>query len=578
MDTNSNIPPQKKVISVEILHLDEAGYGPQGKHTRREWRKACLDNLLAGADAFKAWQDSWKEQINTDLPSVSFAAKLSYDDDTQLVVESAEDYEQTIPYALDFAGHQFEAALFAKDVEFQQIALFAGATFSGYAIFSSATFNRNAYFSSATFSGDVTFSLATFSGNAFFIGTTFSGFAAFVSATFSLDAYFSATFSGDAHFFNAKFSREARFSSATISGNAFFNSSTFGGMANFSSSKFSGYTAFSSATVSGMADFSIATFSGTVDFSIAKFSGDANFSSATFSGDAVFTQATFRRQCRFDNKFVTYTKEWTKETSFGARSDFENAVFKNVGHFERVQFLGQIPSFLGVDTATTRLEFSGDEYFPEKDTSEDAIKRIGQLKRLADEHGQIDQALMFNAFELNAKRARSMDEVNNLKWWQKLFNGHAWLAWTTYAYDKLSDYGRSFTRPLLAYGVLMLVTLVLALGHGLWASMDACEREGWNAYEQLNRDQVSCPVVATVGEQKIPLTVPRAAFEYTAYRASGVLDFVDADKQTIAVANRLFNQPIEPMWMRIWGVAKAIASAALLFLAALGLRNKYRIK
>jgi hypothetical protein len=26
MDTNSNIPPQKKVVNVEILHLDEWGY------------------------------------------------------------------------------------------------------------------------------------------------------------------------------------------------------------------------------------------------------------------------------------------------------------------------------------------------------------------------------------------------------------------------------------------------------------------------------------------------------------------------------------------------------------------------
>jgi hypothetical protein len=30
--------------------------------------------------------------------------------------------------------------------------------------------------------------------------------------------------------------------------------------------------------------------------------------------------------------------------------------------------------------------------------------------------------------------------------------------------------------------------------------------------------------------------------------------------------------------MRLWGIFKAIASTALLFLAALGLRNKYRIK
>jgi uncharacterized protein involved in copper resistance len=61
-------------------------------------------------------------------------------------------------------------------------------------------------------------------------------------------------------------------------------------------------------------------------------------------------------------------------------------------------------------------------------------------------------------------------------------------------------------------------------------------------------------------------------------RAAGILDFSDNGKGTEAVANRLFGQPIEPWWMRIWGVLKAVASTALLFLAALGLRNKYRIK
>jgi hypothetical protein len=31
MDTNLNIPAHKKVVSVEVLHLDEPGYGPQGQ-------------------------------------------------------------------------------------------------------------------------------------------------------------------------------------------------------------------------------------------------------------------------------------------------------------------------------------------------------------------------------------------------------------------------------------------------------------------------------------------------------------------------------------------------------------------
>jgi hypothetical protein len=56
------------------------------------------------------------------------------------------------------------------------------------------------------------------------------------------------------------------------------------------------------------------------------------------------------------------------------------------------------------------------------------------------------------------------------------------------------------------------------------------------------------------------------------------MDFTDTGKQNNVVNCRLFEEPIEPPLMRAWGIFKGIASIALLFLAALGLRNKYRIK
>jgi hypothetical protein len=70
----------------------------------------------------------------------------------------------------------------------------------------------------------------------------------------------------------------------------------------------------------------------------------------------------------------------------------------------------------------------------------------------------------------------------------------------------------------------------------------------------------------------------RAATEYTLFRAAGVLDFADDGKRTTAVNQRLFAQPFEPAMMRVWGIFKAIFSTALLFLVALGLRNRYRLK
>ena len=49
MDTNSNIPAEKKVVSVEILHLDELGYGPTGEaYTARVAERSVLNILLDG--------------------------------------------------------------------------------------------------------------------------------------------------------------------------------------------------------------------------------------------------------------------------------------------------------------------------------------------------------------------------------------------------------------------------------------------------------------------------------------------------------------------------------------------------
>ena len=525
------------MVRVVVMDLDKTGYGPEGTLTREAWRKECKDKLLAGKIQFESWQNSWKYNKNDSLPNVHLGITLHHADGS---CAQSHQYPGFKSYALDFSGQVFDEPVNAYECIFENHAYFTGASFKKIANFHAARFNESTDFSQAFFEATADFRKASFVGNAHFNDAIFVNYVIFIEVKFDGTASFSGvTFREKALFHDAKFGKDAHFTNTTFKFHAVFRDSTF--------------------------------------------KGDANFKGAWFLGEAQFFKAQFHNQCRFDVKLGEHNEmdNWIqlrRFTRFKSLVNFENASIKNVGHFEGVRFKGEFPNFLGVDNANTLLMFSDDSFFNKNDTQSNAPGRIAQLKRLADEQGQIDQALMFNAFELNAKRALSIDAVNHLKWWQKLFNGNAWLSWTTYAYNKLSNYGRSFTRPLLAYGVLMLVTFVLAIGHGLWASMDACQREGWNVYEQLYRDQVSCPAVATASEQKIPLTVPRAAFEYTAYRASGVLDFVDADKQTIAVANRLFNQPIEPMWMRIWGVLKAIASAALLFLAALGLRNKYRIK
>ena len=200
------------------------------------------------------------------------------------------------------------------------------------------------------------------------------------------------------------------------------------------------------------------------------------------------------------------------------------------------------------------------------------------MKRLADEQGQIDQALMFNKFELNAKRAQARIKTKPLNFLQKLVNSDFWFANATASYDIFSSYGRSFTKPLKYYFGLLLVVYILALGNAVVNSPKNCKAENLRMLSDLWRDDTPCDISKTNPDDKTRLNGYRAAAEYTVYRAAGILDFSDNGKGTDAVARRLFGQSYEPGWMRFIGLIKAIASTALLFLAALGLRNKYRIK
>jgi hypothetical protein len=514
MDTNSNIRQLKRITDVEILNLDVLGYGPQGQHTRREWRKECLDNLLAGNIQFDAWQASWKDQINEELPRVNFGVVICFSDNSMLT--QAHDGE--LPYTLDFSGHSFDDSLDCRAYTFQQTVLFSSAIFNGPAAFSIATFNGRSVFRYATFNGMTDFG-ASFNHSADFFSTSFSMYASFYCATFS----------------NA---------------GVYFNNVTFSGGASFHSAKFS-----------GKAYFFLATFSELAAFGGAEFVGDVNFQLATFD-----------RQCHFENSFDEQNKVWTKETSFASKVEFENAVFKNVGHFERVRFKKHTPAFRGCQIDNTRLEFSDDSYFPNDESTEDAIKNISFLKRLSDEHGQTDQALNFNAMELRAKRLQTAPQVAT--WSFKV---------VTWLYEKISNYGRSFTRPLLVYLSIFIITYFLAILFAANNSPIKCTEQMLQYNGDIQSDSpVSCLSYSIPqtdpAKDDLKLTGYRAAFEYAAYRASGIFDFSDNGKATDVVTKRVFGTAIEPWWMRVWGIFKSFASIALLFLAALGLRNKYRIK
>lgn len=486
MTTNSKIPPQKKVVSVEILHLENEGYGPYGHLRRLDWQEECMRNFKAGSTAFSIWQRSLSELEVADDKSnklVRFGYRLNYDNNT------TQDFNDRLSHrcTLDFVTQKFDKHIDISNYIFISETNFSYATFTGLVSFKNSIFQKNVNFYQTNFAGLIDFSEVTFED----------------SVNFATSFFTRTTFIGD---YKLRVLQDVLH-----------------------------------APFSGSINFSNTVFKGQVDFSSVRFNVSVNFNDTKFKNRSIFSNAIFEEY-----------------------ANFENSYFYAVGHFEKVMFIRNIPNFLGVDNATTLLVFSADKYFNENDTTEDALKRIGQLKRLADEQGQTDQALMFNAFELNAKAKQPNAS--------SLFKIFTWL------YKNVSNYGRSFGRPIATYLGLVTITYLLALLAAANNSPQNCKGELWRVFSDWSANDWPSCLSAELQDDKLKLNGYRAAFEYTTYRAAGILDFSDNDKQTVAVSKRLFNADIEPTWMRFWGILKAIASAALLFLAALGLRNKYRIK
>jgi hypothetical protein len=555
----------KKIDSVEILDLDELGYGPEGNHTRETWRAECLKNFLAGKDQFLVWQQSWQALAEKNNRQARFDGVATFEDG------STEDFKIGFGFhdshALDFAGQVFESDINAKGFECLQPVLFVSATFSGAVWFDNAIFSDKAWFGNTSFAGNTRFGSVTFSDVAWFQGATFSGSAWFGNAIFSGAAVFGdATFSDVAGFGNATFSDVAGFQGAIFSGNAGFDRATFSINAGFQGVTFSGVAGFQGANFSGNAGFDRATFLSNAGFGSAAFSGDAVFIKTKFNSASYFVDATFER-----------------------RAEFENAHFENVGHFEGACFnalASEVPAFRGCKIDSTRLEFSDDLNFTQHDFTENAIKNISALKRLADEHGQTDQALNFNAMELRAKRKSAWQALmplshkdakylkNQLSWqvWVRItnfFRDRFWFCVFTWMYEKISDFGRSFTKPLFWLLITMMISLIFSIFLAYFHSPLANQNAQQSIYQSLSSE--------VENDSYIGLSGYRAATEYSLYRSSNFLDFTDVDKNTASINMRLFGSEIEPWWARLFGFFKGIFTAILLFLIALGLRNKYRV-
>jgi hypothetical protein len=288
--------------------------------------------------------------------------------------------------------------------------------------------------------------------------------------------------------------RNCFFLNATFSGAAVFARTTFSEAAHFDGAAFSSWASFGGAAFSGGASFDGATFSGNASFGGAAFSGGASFDGAAFSGGASFGGAAFDQE-----------------------SSFVNAEMKGETFFEDAVFKTEPPRFFGAKLHQGTV-WRGITWPPKpknKDKAGTFIDAYACLKLEMDRLKKHEDELNFFALELQSRRIEQ---------------GPVW-GFPFAIYGVLSDYGRSYLRPL---GALIVVAAIGAAAFWYFDARTYGEALGLSAANTLN-------VFGFRRDFGLAIDTPLA-------------------------------------WLIVFSALQTILGVILLFLFGLGVRNKFRMK
>jgi hypothetical protein len=323
-----------------------------------------------------------------------------------------------------------------------------------------------------------------------FDGVSFAEYANFDSAIFMKSASFVfATFRKGASFKGAIFTEEARFDGAIFDKWAFFNRVTFTERASFSSVTFTEGVSFEGAIFTESAVFSVATF---IDW--------ARFDGVIFTKEAFFLSATFAEKVTFINSTMKYLVS------------FDNAVFACTP-----------PEFDGatLHEGTTWFDVTWPPAPRRLIEAREALRAYERLKLEMDRLKKHEDELNFFGLELQARRV----VVGRWSTVQGLAIG---------IYGFLSDYGRSYSRPLWLLGAVTALGAPPFLTHFGFP--------GW-----------------------------RGSLALSAANTFGVLGL----RREFFPPSVIIGLP--PM-LKLLSAAQTVAGAILFFLFGLGLRNRFRMR
>ncbi len=312
-----------------------------------------------------------------------------------------------------------------RDFVFPGEASFESTTFAGDVRFGTAIFKGNTYFDGAIFSGDASLTGhlltgVTFEGLTSFVGTTFKGAAFFSNATFEAAEFDWCTFENIASFDGAVFSQLGSFCSVIFEDVAKFNYVVFKGAAKFYNASVKGDTKFDKAIFEGRAEFDSASFN-YVSFLKTTFGGATSFPDATFAQAVSFSDASF--------------------INVGESADFSAIRVERAFDLKGAKFL-EVPSFSQADFKQApdldSVRFPLPSHCPWRFGEPTLIPKYRAIRRMAIQGADYEREQMAFKGEIRSKRGTEH------RWYHAAF-------WYGLAYDALSDFGRSMSRPSLAW-------------------------------------------------------------------------------------------------------------------------------
>jgi hypothetical protein len=496
--------------------------------------------------------------------------------------------------------------LLKNDEKHSGAAIFLGAKFGKKANFSFSVFGVGARFGGSTFGNKANFEGAAFGEMADFRNVTFGENANFTKTTFADEACFRRTvFGGESYFKETLFGHRIDFKQVVFQGRVTFSPKRLGDRINFAGAVFENDVFFQEGLKFGIApDFrgavfhrmsvwrgvefgKAATFIGTsfvgsVDFGDSLFGEQATFVGASFVEQVDFSNAVFGDKVRFDSQPDETLISHLRMNAWVLPADSTNTNLMNLWRsvrpnperfpaitFRNARFAGyasfndrhlynevdfayskfsQPPEFrnvMGHDQlhwARVRFGFRGKMPFlpirtPGWTTDHKAMTWLRRLRKIANEIHDTDAERDIFVLERMAERG-------------VLWKGDWRRPWRPLVptilmglYRIFSNYGRSVVLPLL------------------WLV-------GSNVGFYFWYDSLVAPALRT----------ERVADALYTFTLANAVPFVGATRQSLGAAiEKLFSDGVPP-FIQALSTAQGILSAVFIFLAALALRNFFKVK